>query len=171
MLDKTVATLSPNQINSGLEKLILYERVIKTDDEPIYIPEELMSLFDYVTDSYKKLEHSHEIRRKHPSFKIYKTYSFVRGYFIRQQIEEASYTLIDMHKVYESISDESKPKIKQEKLDKFRDALHLFRKLVQSGKLEKRYGIALPRLEQEYKFMEEYAKPKETAPVAISSGV
>jgi len=171
MLDITVATLSSDQIVSGLEKLIVYKKLIKTDDEPPYIREEQMALFDSVIFSYKKLESSHGIRKKYSSFDVYTTYNLVRSQFIRQQIDESSYALMDMHKVYESLVDGAQPKVKQESLDKFRNALDLFRKLVQSKKLSQGYGVALPRLEQEYSMIYSYAKPKEAISAAISSGV
>jgi len=172
MLDRAVTLLSQDQIALGLERLLNIEILIRLDeDDPPHIKEEKMAYFDLVFSSYKALPHNHEIHIQHKLFRIHRAYSLVQSYFTRQQIDEASYVLIDMHGVYESILEDAKPDIKQKKLDKFRSALDLFRKLVQSGKLDKKYGVALPRLEQEYTLIHEYAKPTERMPAAIPAGV
>lgn len=172
MLDRAVTLLSQDQITLGLERLLKIEILIRLDkDDPPHIKEEQMAYFDLVFSSYKELLHNHEIHIQHKRFRIQQAYSLVQSYFTRQQIDEASYALMDMHVVYESVLDGAEPKVKQQILDKFRSALDLFRKLVQSGKLDKKYDVALPRLEQEYALIHEYAKPKERMPAAIPTGV
>lgn len=171
MLDHKVKALSPEEISAGLERLIFVAKLIKTDDEPPYIREGEMSFFDLVMDSYKMLEPTHDICKKYTSFTVYQTYNLVQSRFIRQQIDEASYVLTDMHTTYQSIMNGSQPALMQEKLDEFRNALDRFRRLVQSGKLEKRYGAVLPILEKEYAEIQKYTKPKDAQPTAMPAGI
>lgn len=169
MLDKTVSILSPSQLSNGLERLLFIAQLIKTDDEPPYVTEPEMAAFDLILDSYKGISTVHELHKKYSSFRIYQAFNAVQSHFTRQQIDEASYVLMDMYSIYESILDGLKPKVKQEKLDKFRSALDKFRNLVQSRKLDEKYAIALPRLEQMYEQIHDYVKPAQRSSKAVPS--
>ena len=150
MLNHTIAMLLLREISAELERLMVFEKLIKTDAEPPYINEREMAFLDLVLISYKMLEQNDPIRKTYPEFKVYQVYGIVQSRFVRQQIDEASYTLTDMHRTYLKIIDGSRPRLKREKLEEFRNALHQFRALVDSGGLERNYAAVLPILGQEY---------------------
>lgn len=171
MLNATIAMLLPIEISAGLERLMVVEKLIKTDAEPPYINEREMASLDLVLISYKRLEQNDAIRKKYPDFKVYQAYGIVQSKFARQQIDEASYALTDMHKTYLAIKDGTQPRLKRENLDEFRNALDRFRDLVNSGKLERKYAVALPILGMEYAEIEKYVMPKNAKPEAMPVGV
>ena len=170
MLETKVASLSPEELSFGLDRLIFVAKLIKANDDP-YIKEEEAAMFDLVSYSYKRLEPNHEIRRKYPSFKVYKAYNIVQHQFTRQQIDETSYTLMDMYRLYESLKEGGKPELTVEMMYEFKNALNRLRSLIESGKMEKKYTVMLPRLEVAHAKLEIYFRPSLSRREAIPSGL
>jgi hypothetical protein len=144
-----VVLLSVEQIENGIKGMSAYRTLIETNHRP-YIEWETGARFDLVVQSFRAASPDSSIRRRISWPYVKNLHAQVRGYFMMQHVEESTQVLRDLYRVYQQIEDGRKPKVDEEKIEKFGSALSRLKKLIEWNAAEKQVLPAIPHLERAY---------------------